>query len=245
MSLVRRGIARLDDARPEPLELGDPGLGGVARLGLTPVADLRRAAQEPDREPVEPRLGNGRAGKHRPEQSPRPRRSAPSARRCRVTGRAGRRRRAAGGPSRGFSPTVPQAADGSRIEQPVSVPSPRSTSPAASAAALPPTSRPSSCPGCERVVARCRTTGSLRARPRRTRAGSPCRPPPRRRRGRAGRRSHGARDVIGVDARAVRRADPGRVDQVLDEQRAARERPRRSAAQRLVEPGDRRRCTGP
>ena len=44
-------------------------------------------------------------------------------------------------------------------------------------------------------------------------------------------------DVVGVDARAVRRADPRRVDQVLDEQRAPGERPA-GAAQRLVEPGD-------
>ncbi len=46
-------------------------------------------------------------------------------------------------PSRGisphcdFNPTVPQAADGKRMEQPVSVPMPRSTRPAASAAAFP------------------------------------------------------------------------------------------------------------
>src|SRR6059058_3659127 len=40
-------------------------------------------------------------------------------------------------PHCGLSPTVPQYADGSRIEQPVSVPSPRSARPAASAAALP------------------------------------------------------------------------------------------------------------
>src|SRR5438445_9589230 len=40
-------------------------------------------------------------------------------------------------PQRGLSPTVPQQADGRRIEQPVSVPSPRSHMPAASAAALP------------------------------------------------------------------------------------------------------------
>src|SRR5205823_14370901 len=40
-------------------------------------------------------------------------------------------------PRRGFSPTVSQHALGSRIEHPVSVPRPRSQSPAASAAALP------------------------------------------------------------------------------------------------------------
>ena len=50
--------ARLDDARAEPLEVGDPRLGEVARLGRAAVADLRRLPQEPDREPVEPRLGH-------------------------------------------------------------------------------------------------------------------------------------------------------------------------------------------
>ncbi len=50
-------------------------------------------------------------------------------------------------PQRGFSPTVPQAADGSRIEHPVSVPIARSTSPAASAAALPDDEPPVVFPG--------------------------------------------------------------------------------------------------
>src|SRR4029077_17773661 len=40
-------------------------------------------------------------------------------------------------PQRGFSPTMPQQAEGSRIEQPVSVPRARSQKPAATAAALP------------------------------------------------------------------------------------------------------------
>ena len=46
--------------------------------------------------------------------------------------------------------------------------------------------------------------------------------------------------VVAVDARAVGRADPGCVDQVLDEQRAPGERPLGGAEQGLVEPGDRR-----
>ena len=50
-------------------------------------------------------------------------------------------------PADGLKPTVPQHADGSRIEQPVSVPSPRSQSPAASAAALPPLDPPAVRPG--------------------------------------------------------------------------------------------------
>ena len=46
-------------------------------------------------------------------------------------------------------------------------------------------------------------------------------------------------DVVAVDPRAVGRPDPGGVDQVLDEQRAPRERPGRALPpQRLVEPGD-------
>ena len=57
-------------------------------------------------------------------------------------------------PQRGFSPTVPQAADGSRIEHPVSVPIASSTSPAASAAALPARRAPRRLPRMERVVNR-------------------------------------------------------------------------------------------
>ena len=51
-------------------------------------------------------------------------------------------------PNWGFSPTVPQAEEGRRIEPPVSLPSPMSHSPAASAAALPPEEPPAVRPGC-------------------------------------------------------------------------------------------------
>ena len=51
-------------------------------------------------------------------------------------------------PHRDFSPTVPQAADGNLIEQPVSVPSPSSTRPAAIAAAFPADEPPVVRPGC-------------------------------------------------------------------------------------------------
>src|SRR5207237_7482173 len=51
-------------------------------------------------------------------------------------------------PQRGFSPTVSHAADGKRIEQPVSVPSARSQRPAASPAALPLDDPPVVRPGC-------------------------------------------------------------------------------------------------
>src|SRR4051812_8983454 len=52
-----------------------------------------------------------------------------------------------------------------------------------------------------------------------------------------GRMSGG--NMVAVDARAVRRPDPGGVDQVLDEQRAPREGPVGGAEQRLVEARDR------
>ena len=51
-------------------------------------------------------------------------------------------------PQLGFRPMVSQQAEGSRIEQPVSVPSPRSQRPAASAAALPLDEPPVVLPGC-------------------------------------------------------------------------------------------------
>ena len=50
-------------------------------------------------------------------------------------------------PQLGFSPTTPQQEAGSRTEQPVSVPSPRSQRPAASAAAFPPDEPPVVRPG--------------------------------------------------------------------------------------------------
>src|SRR5919197_1145473 len=50
-------------------------------------------------------------------------------------------------PQLGFRPTTPQHAAGSRTEPPVSVPRPRSQSPAASAAALPPDEPPAIRPG--------------------------------------------------------------------------------------------------
>ena len=50
-------------------------------------------------------------------------------------------------PQLGFSPTTPQQDAGSRIEQPVSVPRPRSQRPSASAAALPPDEPPVVRPG--------------------------------------------------------------------------------------------------
>src|SRR3954449_3603608 len=51
-------------------------------------------------------------------------------------------------PHEGFRPTTPQHAAGRRIEHPVSVASPRSARPAATAAALPPDEPPVVRPGC-------------------------------------------------------------------------------------------------
>src|SRR5258706_15424559 len=51
-------------------------------------------------------------------------------------------------PHADFKPTRSQHAEGSRIEQPVSVPSPMSHMPAAGAAALPPDEPPVVRPGC-------------------------------------------------------------------------------------------------
>ena len=50
-------------------------------------------------------------------------------------------------PNDTLKPTTPQQAAGMRIEPPESLPSAASTSPAASAAALPPLDPPATCPG--------------------------------------------------------------------------------------------------
>ena len=46
--------------------------------------------------------------------------------------------------------------------------------------------------------------------------------------------------MVGVDPGAVRRPDPRRIDQILDEHRPTGERPVGGATQGLVQPGDRR-----
>ena len=135
---------------------------------------------------------------------------------------------------------MPQAADGSRIEQPVSVPMPRSTSPAASAAAFPADEPPVVLPGMQRVVHGAVPRVGAEHAPGELGQVAPC--PTTTAPASSARCTTVAcavRHVVGVDPRAVRRADAGRVDQVLDEQRAPGERPVGGAAQRLVEPGDR------
>jgi hypothetical protein len=44
--------------------------------------------------------------------------------------------------------------------------------------------------------------------------------------------------MVRVDLRPVRRADACGVDEILDEERASRQRPRGGAGERLVQPGD-------
>ena len=121
-------------------------------------------------------------------------------------------------PQLGFRPTSPQQAAGSRIEQPVSVARPRSQRPAASAAAFPPDEPPVVLPGCAGFCTvpyhgfwlvtpqanSCRFAFPTITAPASTR--------------RSYRRRGARRHVVGVDLRAVGRADPGGVDQVLDEQ---------------------------
>ena len=239
MSAARRGNRRLDDAGAEPLEVGDPRLGRVARLGLAAVAEVGRLSEQPDREPVEARLGHRPAGQHRPEQ--RDVRHRPPHRPDRVERRAERedaveRQRAPAATSARPCRTRPTGAGSSspcrcrargRRARPRAPPRCR------------PTSRRSSCPGWSglcTVPYHGFAPSTLHANSGRLRLAD----------------DDGAgveralddgrvdvRDVVGVDPRAVRRADAGRVDQVLDEQRPPGERPLGGAAQRLVEPGDR------
>ena len=52
----RIGETRLDDVGAKPLEIRDIGLGEIAGLGLAPVTDPRRLAQQPDRQALEARF---------------------------------------------------------------------------------------------------------------------------------------------------------------------------------------------
>ena len=127
-------------------------------------------------------------------------------------------------PSAGLRPTTPQAPAGSRTEPPVSVPSARGTSPAASAAALPPLEPPAMRSGC-RGLTTSRSAGSGPPRPGEL-VGVGLADDDRalglqRRDGRRG----ATRDVVGEDPRRVGRPHARGVDEVLDEQRHARQAP--------------------
>ena len=235
---ARRRHLGLDHARAEPLEIRHPGVGRVARLGLAPVADLGRAPQEPDRQPLEPRLRHGEARQHRPEQ--RDVLDAPPHRPDRVERRDEREdaverqvapaRLQAHRPARGRR--QPDRAAGVRSE-------PEVDEPGGERRRVPGRRAAGGLPGMERVV-----DGAV---PRVDAEHAP------RELGQVGLADDdragverslddgrvGGRDVVAVDARAVGRPDPGGVDQVLDEQRAPGERPVGGAEQRLVEPGDR------
>ena len=238
MSAAAAGIVASTTRAPSRSSSADPGLGGVARLGLAAVAEIRRPPQQPDREPVETGLGHA-AARRAPTRGARRRRpSAPSARRCRATGTSGKMPSSGSRPQRGFSPTVPQAADGQPDR-------------AAGVGADPEVDEP----GGERGGVAGRGAARRPARVERV----VHRPVPRVRAEHAPRELGQVRladdDRTGVEhalddasrgasgrgrrrSRAVGRADAGRVDQVLDEQRATGERPVGGAAQRLVEPGD-------
>ena len=126
-------------------------------------------------------------------------------------------------PQRLFSPTVPQQAEGRRIEHPVSVPRPRSQSPAARAAAFPSARAAGRPPWVERVLDRAVPGVLARDAPRELvqirLADDDC--------SCVDEGLHGGGSAIGhvvcVDLRAVRRADSGGVEQILDEERLPRE----------------------
>ena len=141
-------------------------------------------------------------------------------------------------PQRDFSPTVSQAADGSRIEQPVSEPMPKIAQAR---------SKRRRVPGTRAACGLSRMSGIVHGPvPRVLTEDAPCEL------GQVGLADDDAagiedllhdgrvalRNVVAVDLRAVRRADPGRIDQILDESGAAGERADGGTAQGLVEPGD-------
>ena len=94
----RLGHAGLDDARAQPFELSDPPLGGVAALGRTAVADPGRLPKQADRQPGE-RGSRNRPAVRTDHISATSATSAPSARRCRASGRAGTRRPSGSAPT--------------------------------------------------------------------------------------------------------------------------------------------------
>ena len=145
---VRRrvGDARLDDARAQPLEIGHPRLRCVAALGYASVADPGACRSSPTRA-RRARLGNRPLGStdHMRATSSTLRAIGPT---VSSIGTSGKTPSVGIRPHCDFSPTTSQAAEGRRIEQPVSVPSASSQSLAASAAAEPDDEPPVVRPGC-------------------------------------------------------------------------------------------------
>ena len=215
--------AGLDDACAQPFELSDPTLSEVAALGHTAVADPRRLPKQADREPGKARLRRPAGREDRPHQ--RDVGDVPRHRPDRVEARAEREAPSIGiSPHCDLSPTMSQAADGSRIEQPVSVPSARSQRPAASAAAEPLEEPPVVLPGWAglmQVPYHSLAPRTLQANSGRCVLPTSTAPASSRRwTATAFRVGH----VLPVDARAVRRPDPGGVEEVVDTERAAGER---------------------
>ena len=112
MSAFAAGIAASTTRAPSRSSSPTHCVGGVARLGLAPVAELGRAPEEADREPVEPGLGR-RRGRTAPT------RAAATSSTLRAigptvssVGTSGKTPSSGSWPHRGFRPTVPQAADG-------------------------------------------------------------------------------------------------------------------------------------
>ena len=211
-------------ARAEPLELARPRLGGVAPLRLAPVADPRWLAEQADGEAGEARPGTGRLVRidHTSATSSTVRAIGPT---VSSSGTSGNTPSVETSPHCDFRPTTSQAADGRRIEQPVSVPSASSHSPAASAAAEPDDEPPVVRPGCAGLPARPVPLALAEDAPGELgqvrladddRAG-------------VDEALHGLgvplRDVVRVETGSVGRADPGRVEEVLDRERPARKRP--------------------
>ena len=184
----RVGNARLDDARAQPLEIGHPGLRCIAALGHASVADSGRLPEQPNREPVQARLGNRPLGQHGPHEGHVLDAPGHGARRCRASARAGRRRPSESDPTATSAPRPrrrpKEGGSNSRCRC-------RARARRARRRVLPrnrTTSRRSfapDAPGCGRS----RTTRSGRGRPRRIRAGASCRRGRRRRRGAAERPS--------------------------------------------------------
>ena len=225
------GISASTTRAPSCLQPLDVRLGGaVARGSAGPPTD-GGCVSSPTVKPGEPRLGHRLAGQHRPHRARRRRPSSPSARPCRSVGQSGKTPSVGIRPQLGFRPTTPQHDAGSRIEQPVSVPSADVAQPGGERGRVArPTSHPSSGPGRRGFctvpyhgfwLVTPHANSCRFALPTTT---APARDEPLDR----GRRSR--RHVVGVDPRAVRRADPRGVDQVLDEQPPPVQRARHARA---------------
>ena len=239
MSAAAPGIVVSTTRAPSRCRSSTQALGGVARLRLPPIAELRRLAKEPDREPIETGCRDGTAGEHRPEQRDI-------------------RHRSPHRPDR-----VERRAEG---EYPVErkVPPTRFEANRAAGRRRQPDRAP--CVGSDAEVDEARREGSgvprrgaTRRLPRMQRVVDGAVPrigsqhPP----GELGQVALADDDraavegllhdrrmplghVIGEDLRAVRRPDARRVDQILDEQGAPCQRPVGCAPKWLVEPGDSR-----